>query len=268
MINNFNEFFKYSDKVLAIVEPLAKYFGVEYFAYKRTYNNGEKLFLFSSNEVFENYFSKELFLLGNLDGPTHFYENSFDLWDSLPDPYGIYHNDLAPFGIGNGISICKKQDEYCEFFIIASSLHNTQIKSFYINNFSILEKIIFYFQNNIKPILKKLENHKILLPYVGHQDYIQYQEQKRLHLENTKCFITENLNILIEQSLNIPVQLSKRELECIHYIMLGSTNRLIAENLEISTRTVEDYIDRIRRKLDCKNKLEIISKIKDYSEKG
>jgi DNA-binding CsgD family transcriptional regulator len=49
-----------------------------------------------------------------------------------------------------------------------------------------------------------------------------------------------------------------RELDVFNYILLGLTSKKIAKRLDISFRTVEDYIDKIKIKLDCDSKSEVI----------
>jgi DNA-binding CsgD family transcriptional regulator len=55
-----------------------------------------------------------------------------------------------------------------------------------------------------------------------------------------------------------PVELSKRELECLFLQLRGRTVKQIAEVLTLSKRTVESYIDNIKAKLGCQNKAELL----------
>lgn len=56
-------------------------------------------------------------------------------------------------------------------------------------------------------------------------------------------------------------KLSKRESECIFYILRGMTTKQMADVMNLSPRTVEGYLLNIRNKLDCKNRYEIISTV-------
>ncbi|MGD9108980.1 MAG: helix-turn-helix transcriptional regulator [Gammaproteobacteria bacterium] len=56
-------------------------------------------------------------------------------------------------------------------------------------------------------------------------------------------------------------KLTKREGECICYILRGMTTKQMADMMELSPRTVEGYMLNIRNKLDCKNRYEIISTV-------
>ena len=53
--------------------------------------------------------------------------------------------------------------------------------------------------------------------------------------------------------------LTKRELSCAYFLLQGKSNKEIAQKLNISPRTVEDYVSNIRFKIKCKNRSELIS---------
>lgn len=52
--------------------------------------------------------------------------------------------------------------------------------------------------------------------------------------------------------------LSKRELECAALLLRGNTCKSIARILSISHRTVEEYVSNLRKKLNSKNRAELI----------
>lgn len=69
------------------------------------------------------------------------------------------------------------------------------------------------------------------------------------------------LNLVSNQSaLNIPLtaKLSKREGECLFYVLQGKSARQIAELLHLSKRTVETYYQNIKNKLGCETKTELL----------
>lgn len=51
-----------------------------------------------------------------------------------------------------------------------------------------------------------------------------------------------------------------RETECLFYIIRGKTAKQIAKVLNLSPRTVEFYIERIKLKMDCTTKSQIVAK--------
>lgn len=59
---------------------------------------------------------------------------------------------------------------------------------------------------------------------------------------------------------NSSIVLSKREEECLFYLLQGRSMKLIANILAISPRTVETHIENLKVKFDCNNKYEVIDK--------
>lgn len=54
--------------------------------------------------------------------------------------------------------------------------------------------------------------------------------------------------------------LSKRETECLFYLLEGKSNKQVAKILNLSVRTVEEYYGNLRDKLCCSSKSELIVK--------
>jgi DNA-binding CsgD family transcriptional regulator len=54
------------------------------------------------------------------------------------------------------------------------------------------------------------------------------------------------------------IRLTKREQECLYYYIRGYTCKLVAKKLELSHRTVENYMENVKAKFDCHSKSELI----------
>ncbi len=67
-------------------------------------------------------------------------------------------------------------------------------------------------------------------------------------------------DIQVMQS-QIAIQLSHREQECVSFISRGMTAKQIGKALNISNRTVETYLENVKRKLCCSNRAELLWKI-------
>lgn len=73
-------------------------------------------------------------------------------------------------------------------------------------------------------------------------------KKQREHLE---------INYQPYQYINLDI-LSLRELNCLRSTILGLSAREIAVELQLSKRTVEEYLTQIKNKLGCLNKRELI----------
>ncbi len=60
------------------------------------------------------------------------------------------------------------------------------------------------------------------------------------------------------------IKLSQRQLDCINLLLTGATSKEIALQLNLSYRTVEDYINAVKQKFHARNKSELILKLSAY----
>lgn len=65
-------------------------------------------------------------------------------------------------------------------------------------------------------------------------------------------------------SNHIISRLSLREMECIEFLLQRFSNKVIAAELNVSPRTVEDHIDNIKLKLCCKTKTKLVIVLTKY----
>ncbi len=71
-------------------------------------------------------------------------------------------------------------------------------------------------------------------------------------------YYEREINLAKAKEYNLTV----RELDCIDWTLMDKTAKEIANILNISARTIEDYLNNIRHKLNCQTKLELIKKVK------
>lgn len=242
-----HKFFELSDHVSSISKPLNTHLGISYFTFKRTYNDGSKIYLFNHPLLYEDWFKNKHFLIGNKEAAPSAYRSSYDLWEALPDPYNLYQKVAEDFNIGHGLTITKSYDNYCDFFFFGTSCENPEVKKIYFNRREVLDNYCEYFLETAAGIIKDAEKSKIILPFAPKIEVIS----KEKNIDN---FLQE-----ISMVKNNWSKLTKREMDCVHQLMFGKTNKEIALTLGISYRTVEEYIDNIKRKTNCKNKAELIA---------
>lgn len=60
------------------------------------------------------------------------------------------------------------------------------------------------------------------------------------------------------------VELTGREIECLYYFCHGKTAKAAAKLIDLSYRTVEEYLEKIKMKSNCTNKIDVVSKFSIY----
>lgn len=63
-----------------------------------------------------------------------------------------------------------------------------------------------------------------------------------------------------EQKFSCQAKVSRREKECLYYLAQGMTAKEIARVLSLSPRTIEFYIENMKKKFNCSNRIELIAK--------
>ena|SRR3990167_3979057 len=249
MITPSHIFFQLSQDVSALSLPLEKHLQIHYFSFKRTYTDGSKIYLFNHPSYYQHWFEKEYYLIGNREGKPSNYENGYDLWEYLPDPYNLYQEGAENFNIAHGLTITRKHDDYCDFFFFATNNENSLIKRLYFDRKDLFEKYCDYFLDASESIVRRAKSSKIVLPF-----------SSKLVTPESTLDIDSFLREIRSRSGNRLKELTVREVECAFYLAEGKSYKEIAIILgDLSPRTIEEHAFNIRQKLQCKNKSELIS---------
>lgn len=62
------------------------------------------------------------------------------------------------------------------------------------------------------------------------------------------------------QEIFTTIRLSKRQMECLFYLVRGMSAKQIARKLNLSNRTVEDYLENLKLKFDCTHRSDLVIK--------
>jgi len=243
-----HSFFQLSNDIRSFSDPLQNYLGISYFAFKRTYSDGSKVYLFNNPAYYEHWFRNKYYLVGNREGSPILYRNSYDLWEHLPDPYELYKEGAECFNITHGLTITKSHEDYCDFFFYASNRENPEVKKLYFNRREVFENYCNYFLETASKTIRIAEKHKIILPFAP-----------KLEVATTKDINVDAFLKTIAKGKPDWTRMTKRELDVAYHLVLGKTNKEIALILGISPRTVEEYTNNIKSKMNCKNKAELIA---------
>lgn len=242
-----HKFFELSSDIRSLSDPLQSYLGISYFAFKRTYHDGSKIYLFNHPIYYEHWFKNKYFLIGNREAAPSIYHDSYDLWEHLPDPYNLYQEGAECFNITHGLTITKKHVDHCDFFFFATNRENPQVKKIYFDRREVFDNYCDYFLEAASKQIKIAEKSRISLPFAPKIEVISKEI-------NINKFLKEISTIKRDWT-----KLTKRELDCAYHLVLGKTNKEIAIILGLSPRTVEEYTNNIKRKMNCKNKAELIA---------
>lgn len=237
-------------EVNAICQPLFNETQITYFNYARAYHNGEIVGLFTHPEwllhtlnlkiapsgvEFKGF--KQCSIFGtSIAAPSYMEEKKYSR--------GVYEfNKLLGFDYLLCLNV--QRQNYYEAFAFASTYDNSSIVEFYLNNLDYLRNFANYFQDKAGSLIQRASESA---------NRIVYPDLNTLNI--SKNFSQENSEYIYVN--NKPIQLSKRELECLSFIAKGRSAKEMAKILGISNRTVEVHIYNMKAKLNCHTKSELI----------
>jgi len=243
------------DSLLEIISPL-KDFGVNDFGYAKFYPDQSYVDLFSNipwqkiyYESFNctNIIRSDLEYLSRTQGSIIFWGNT-DIERQSPIVDESYKLD-----IWHGLRIYNYSDKAIEVWHFATTRDNEQINNFYVNNIDLFKKFIVYFNNKAKSFVETAENFKAVLPESVFNSLNPAPVKLSFPWENNikkhKIKIGEN---------HEEVFLSKREAECTFHAYNHKTIKEIARELNLSSRTVEFYLNNVRKKTHCYSKRDLM----------
>lgn len=234
-----------SHDIYEICKPLFNKFGINFFSYVRLYGDGSALVLISDGEWHRCAFKNKYVTTGPMLG-----RSGIQLWDNYSSTK--VKEVLNEVNLNNGIMIYnKKNEEYVEFFELASSIKGASVVEFYFNNMDLLEKFLIYFKNKADKLIKEADKNRIIVPSemlfstveeVTYEDFLYSINTKKIKFEvNTQ-------NIIF----------SRREYDCLVLAAKGKTMKEIGGILNISHRTVNTHLDSAKEKTNCHSKAKLI----------
>lgn len=232
--------------------------GVTYFNYLKIYKDGSRDLLTNNPQWIEHFYKNALYKSSGALDIEYFLPKGYFLWSELNNEDPVYAQGRENFNIDNGLSIVMKQKDATILYIFASTRENHKINNFYSRNIDLFKRFILYFNDKGSDLIKASEKNRIILPDNQIVPSAKarspiFSEKKRIDFfkktEIERFFISEK---------DDSVYLTRREAECVAYMLYGSTAKQTAKSLNISYRTVESYINQAKEKLELSSKEELI----------
>jgi LuxR family quorum-sensing system transcriptional regulator SolR len=225
--------------VTAMMLPKLAKHGIKVFHFNRHYEDGSCIRLSSDAKWNEHYFEKG-YINKPKKVPAVYLSKPLGYFIWLTKDWPEMLTDAAVnFDIANGISIVEKCYGYVDNYCFGSTVSNTAIINFYLNNLDILLGYCYDFRDRASHLLHACEHNKIIIPQlhvpnnVGHPDYLP---------------------------ISI-ASLSTRERQCAMLLLSGKRIKEIAVELGLSARTIESYINNLKNKLNCRDKVALVIRL-------
>lgn len=149
-------------------------------------------------------------------------------------------------------TLIEKQPGLVEFFCFAAKKQNPYQLYHYLSEIKLFKQYAKYFLQESNPMLQEMQLEPTeLLPLLGDKF-----NQSSFHWQAD--FASKKQEFLKLISTNKTPHLTQREKECLLSLAEGHTAKQTALSLNISYRTVEQFIDKLKQKFHCQHKRELI----------
>lgn len=242
---------KFAPSIEKICRPLQDYFGISNFGYLKIFFNHRYFYICNDHRLIKDIISTQedsmIFGERKLFLPKASNEFTHMPWPSASSHYGM---DLyLKYNYWNGLTFAKVDTKYVELWWFAADSNNINIKSFYYRNINTLEKFIYYFQAKTKSMFD-LEAKGTLPTFIKGVDFSSINRVPDID-EDKKIneFLSDiKLSCIDVKALTGHVKLSSQEIKCLHLLSIGKTAKEIGIQLNISNRTAEYYLARVKIK--------------------
>ncbi len=246
-----------SPLVETLGEPLLKTFGITHFGLIKV-SDKQSMLRIANHDPWNKVFTQEEFY------------NDFELYNmsSVPinvvqkklltgDPVTKHEKILYEQNLWNFLLFYERSEHEGNFFFFGTDRDNTKVLEHYINYPELFNHFIHFFNEKMAPFLKMQAKSCIQLNY----NPLMKIENKEPQAIIKKFFLeTEISKFNLGNRFN-NAQLSKRELECLSCLIHGQTTKEIAKVMQLSPRTIESFIDKIKFKTGISKKSVLVQKL-------
>jgi len=237
-----------SSDITEICRPLFEKLKLNYFQFKKVHRDGSISVLcnradwidFSlKQDIGRKAYSCEKKEISNS-------QSYYFLWEpNLPSaPIAL----AREFDIANGLCFVERHPDFYYLIAFATPVSNQQALDLYLNHLELLKNFIHYFRETKADLIKVADSNRIILS----------AEEQDLNVD--AMLLSSNLR------RKVPVffqgkyfHITQREYDCLQAMNLGNTGSDIALMLNLSPRTVETYLQRIKDRVGVRSKQELLS---------
>lgn len=234
-------------------------FNINFFSHVTINDQSEMTAIANHPEFVLNYFEKN-YHHADIHAAKNNHFGEFVLWDSLncKGKTDLMLQDAANFDHRQFFTLIEKDSEGSHFYHFASSTSSLAMTQMYLSNIDALKQFIAYFKDTINSSkeLATVHEHKVTIEET-HENCELILDN--LAIEMNACREVFLNNLSSREGKRTRISLSKQQRKCLALLVLGYSAREIADVLHLSTRTVEDYLDKIRQRYNCRSSKELIA---------
>ncbi|MFZ4099031.1 MAG: LuxR C-terminal-related transcriptional regulator, partial [Chlamydiia bacterium] len=257
---------RHSDPIRKATAPIRQHLGVDYFTYHRIQADGRYIVLVDRPDWAERYVGDQIYLHDPYLRHPDVYTSGMCYVESFGS--AAYQKVLeAPvaeiFGATSNVLLIQKQKEAVEFFGFSGRKGSVWERTFF-NQPGQLKAFGSYFKQQMRPILQEVEADPGFLPILKGGDFFSTEA---IHPTATKQAQSAYLSSIgHHHDVAQASLLSPRERDVLQALLKGHSSKESADQLQLSSRTVEFYLGNVKNKLGCLNRAELLQRSQTFSD--
>lgn len=250
--------FTSATQVEQICQPL-KQLGIVFFCYDRCYFDGSHIRLSNDPNWMRVFYDKRYHNTIAYDLPD---KDGHVFWSCYQDA-ALFEDARNGFNIAKGVTLIERAQDSIHRYGFGTPVNHHGIDKICYQDLDLLYRFVHYFKERGLALLQQANQHKILLAENRPVDVATLMN-KPVNDSIRELFLQQTQVSRYYLDTAIPEQyLTHREAEVATLIRMGKTVKMIAKDLLLSPRTVEEYMSRMKSKLGCCYKSELLnSKLK------
>ena len=252
-----------SEDIKRICRPLAR-LNISYFAHVRVTHDG-KFSGISNNPGFSEHYLKNKYYNADIHLAKKTILDNNIIWD-LMERTGLskkMHTEASLFGVRHTFTIVSRHNQVDNFYHFASDVSTTAFNQVYVENIDLLKKFITFFNDTIHacPTLSKAYNFQFSIDEAASGYTFKLDKYFLKNSLNRQAFMQElnQLSPTHAGKINNISLLPPQQYRCVTLLAEGYSAKQIASVLNLSHRTVENYLANVKKGLQCKNSKELIA---------
>lgn len=245
------------DLMMRSVAPLSDYFGINNFYYVRVTTSGYYSAL-GTHVPWHEYFCENITNIGKSPFLRHpdLVRPGISLLKNTTDSRIKESLSIAwkKYGVNFTINIMKKIPEGIEAFGFGTNINHPDAEAHQLSNLLLLDEFIDHFCEKNKKLIR-----------LAHENQVEITSILDVGDDNISdnYVISKNKRLLLEHlGFGAIFLLTSREIDVLKFMASGFPANYIAQQLHLSSRTVENHIANIKSKLDCNSKVNLIKMAK------
>lgn len=247
---------RYTNKINQICKPLFHYLNLNHFWYCKIDNQGNYFFLGSHAPWCELFAAEKLYLKYSYLRHPEFHQSCVNLIRSPIDPLlsDVLTSCKNRFSMHCLLSIINKGEQGIEEFGFASAFATDEQISRLMSELPLLRLFVKKFWEENALLRTKFEDHSInIAKLIGPTFYEPFLLPSSSHKK------------LLFKTMGADTHLTPGDKEVLKLLQKGFSAGQIGAQIFRSTRTIEHRIERVKDKLSCSSKSELIQKAEELS---